>query len=99
MTDTTFTDRASWLAYRADWRARYKEITADIRATKAEMARHRRMRRELGTAGEGHRHAADGMQCGLSRERAVASAMMRELDRAKERKAEMMADADKPLAA
>ena len=101
MTDFTFTDRASWIAFRADWRARYKEATATIRATKGEIAGHRRLRRELGEAGERHRYAADGMQWRLRRERDAARYLMERLDAAKERKAEMMAAKtdETPLAA
>lgn len=99
MTDFNFDDRTSWLAYRADWRLRYKAASEAIRSTKREIAEHRRLRRELGAAGASHTHAADSLQYGLARQRVHASSLMRELDAAKEQKAEMMADMDKPLAA
>ena len=102
MTDyTTIADRASWVAYRADWRVRYKAATLAIRELKREIAGHRALRRELGSAGESHRYAADGLQLGLWRLRRNASMLMTELDSAKEHKAKTMAaKADEtPLAA
>lgn len=98
---TTTTDRASWIAYRADWRVRYKEATQAIRDLKREIAGHRALRRELGTAGDQHRYAADSLQVGLWRLRRNASRLMTELDSAKKHKVKMMAaKADEaPLAA
>ena len=88
---TTATDRLSWLAYRADWRIRYKDATQDIRDLKREIAGHRTLRRELGTAGVSHQYAADSLQVGLWRLRRDASRLMAELDAAKEHKAKLMA--------
>jgi len=36
MTQFSFNDRESYLAYRADWRAQYKALTLEIRANKRE---------------------------------------------------------------
>jgi len=38
MTNFTFSDRETWLAYRADWKARYKAQSEKIRALKRKMA-------------------------------------------------------------
>ena len=35
MTTFTFTDRVSYLAYRSDWKARYLELSEEIRETRA----------------------------------------------------------------
>ncbi len=92
MTDhTTVTDRLTWLAYRADWRRRYKEATLAIRSVKGEIARHRRLRRELGTEGVSHQYAADSLQCGLWIKRRDARWLMDELTEAKKHKAELLA--------
>lgn len=34
MTTFTFTDRASYLAYRAEWKAEYRELSEEIRETR-----------------------------------------------------------------
>jgi len=98
---TDINDRVSWLSYRADWRMRYKEISQKIRARRLEIAEHRRKRREFGLSADHHRHAADGLQCGLWVMRRDANALMGELGEAKERKAALIAARDeaKPLAA
>lgn len=36
MTELNFTDRASYLAWRADWKANYKLLSAEIRKLKGE---------------------------------------------------------------
>lgn len=87
----TIRDRDTWLAFRADWRARYKEVSADIRSVRREIASHRAQRRALGTAGEQHRYAADSLQSGLWWRKAQANDMMLQLAEAKELKAELMA--------
>lgn len=87
---TTIADRLSWVAYRADWRLRYKQASDDVRACKREIAGHRALRRELGQAGDEHRHKADGLQCGLWSLRRDASRLMVELDKAKEHKVKLM---------
>lgn len=87
----TITDRISWVAYRADWRRRYKEASEAIRAVKREIAKHRAIYREFGNDCISHRYAADGMQWDLRRKREVASRLMDELNEAKEHKAAIMA--------
>jgi len=94
MDTNTFHDRITWLAFRADWRTRYKAISADIRAIRREIGEHRAKRRALGTAGENHRHAADSLQSGLWWRSREANAMMIELADAKELKATQMATPD-----
>jgi chromosome segregation ATPase len=88
---TTISDRTSWLAYRADWRRRYKEASEAIRSLKREIAGHRAKRRELGDAGKSHEYAADNLQSGLLRLRLNANWLMQELTDAKEHKAAIMA--------
>lgn len=91
---TTIADRISWVAYRADWRRRYKEASEDIRSVKREVAGHRTLRRELGSEGETHRRTADYLQSGLWRLRRDANDLMVELNDAKEHKARIMAEKD-----
>ena len=84
-------DRNTWLAFRADWRTRYRQISAEIRSVRREIAGHRAQRRALGTAGEQHRYAADSLQSGLWWRKAQANDMMLQLAEAKELKAELLA--------
>ena len=92
MNTITFHDRLTWIAFRADWRARYKTVSADIRAVRREIGEHRTKRRELGSAGEDHRRAADSLQSGLWVRTREANRMMIELDLAKKLKAKQMAE-------
>lgn len=89
---TTITDRLSWVAFRADWRARYKLASQDIRDVKRVVAHHRAKRREFGMEADDHRRMADSHQSGLWRLRRDANALMQELDAAKELKAKTMAE-------
>jgi ABC-type tungstate transport system permease subunit len=82
MTNFTFTDRATWLAYRADWRARYKAQSQEIRATKALM----KAANDLGQYSEASR-----LQSKLSSQRYWANQLMLELNEAKEFKAAQFA--------
>lgn len=91
MNDHTFHDRTTWISFRADWRSRYKAISAEIRSVRQEIGENRRQRRALGTAGERYRIAADSLQSGLAQRSRRANAMMVELAEAKELKAEIVA--------
>lgn len=94
MDTNTFHDRITWLAFRADWRTRYKALSAEIRAIRREIGEHRAQRRALGTAGDSHRRAADSLQSGLWWRSRKANAMMIELAEAKKLKAAQMASPD-----
>lgn len=95
MTDiTTITDRASWIAYRAEWRRRYRQASQDVRDVKRDM-RALVADWRAGTIGSAvldermsyrqmDRHAARG----------VARDMMDELDEAKERRDALLAERD-----
>ncbi|MFZ3482096.1 hypothetical protein [Sphingomonas sp. 3-13AW] len=91
MDTDTFHDRTTWLAFRAAWRARYKELSAEIRGVRREIHEHRVQRRALGIAGESHTRSADYLQSGLWRRTDKANDMMIELSEAKMQKAEMLA--------
>lgn len=68
----TFTTREEYLAYRAEWRAKYKEITLKIRSLKKEHLAEQR----AGKGGYAGFH--------LRQTRALANQMMLELEAAKE---------------
>lgn len=78
MAHFTFTDRATWLAFRADWRARYKAQSEEIRLIKREMA----SRKGLDNS---------SLQSNLHYLRRRANQMMVELNEAKEFKAQQFA--------
>lgn len=82
MTNTfTFNSRDTYVAYRADWRARYKKLTLEIRANKA-------AQRASKSSDE-----VAGLQSELHYLRIQANRMMVELCEAKEFKNKQMAEA------
>ena len=102
MTDAVHvTDRTSWLAFRADWRVRYRTASDAIRAAKAELRSAHADERGSSKDRERRRHAerASDLQGDLHPLRRAANALMVELDEAKELKAERMAEARQALAA
>jgi len=78
MTDFTFSDRATWIAYRAEWKARYKKASQNIRALKHAMVENR------GNDNSDH-------QRNLHYARITANDLMIELTEAKEFKAQQFA--------
>ena len=78
MAQFTFTDRATWMAFRADWRARYKAQSEEIRIIKREMA-----------SRKGQDNSS--LQSNLHYLRQRANQMMVELNEAKEFKAAQFA--------
>ena len=82
MTNTfTFNSRDTYVAFRADWRARYKVLTLEIRANKATQR-----------ASKSNDEVA-GLQSELHYLRIQANRMMVELREAKEFKNEQLAQA------
>jgi len=80
--ETAIADRTSWLAFRTDWRLRYVQASEDVREAK-------RTLRATYAAGRD----ASGDQSALHYVRVAANRLMLELDKAKEAKAERMAEA------
>lgn len=78
MTTFTFSNRDTWLAYRAEWKARYKNQSEAIRALKRQMS-----------SMKGQDTSSEQYQ--LFRLRREANQMMVELNEAKEFKAQQMA--------
>jgi hypothetical protein len=54
MTNFNFTDRASYLAWRAEWKANYAQLTTDIRRLKGERAETNRAWSKAITSGSNH---------------------------------------------
>lgn len=82
MTDFTFNSRETYIAYRADWRARYKAQTQEIRLIKRQMV-------ERYTKGFNN----SSYQSNLHYLRRRANEMMVELQEAKEFKNKQMVEA------
>lgn len=80
MAQFTFNSRETYIAYRADWRVRYKAQSEEIRIIKRKMA----ARKEKSNA---------GLQSNLHYLRQRANQMMIELNEAKEFKNEQLAAA------
>lgn len=93
---TNFDSRETWLSYRADWKLRYKEASEDVRATKRELQAGTAARRTAPDEATRERidEAASSLQSTLHYRRRTASALMQELETAKERKAELLAESD-----
>jgi len=72
MRNTTFNSKETYLAYRSEWKAEYKQLSHEIRETKKDI-------RELMR----NREYAGGLQSSLIRQRAEATAMIEELKLAK----------------
>ncbi len=81
MAQFTFNSRETYIAYRADWRARYKAKSQEIRANKAAQR-----------ASKSNDEVA-GLQSELHYLRIQANQMMVELQEAKEFKNEQLANA------
>jgi hypothetical protein len=100
MTDlTTITDRASWLAFRADWRMRYRQASQDVRDVKRDM---RALVADWRTGTIGSDALDERMsyrQIDRHAARGVARNMMDELDEAKERRDALLAERDAPAQA
>lgn len=100
MTDiTTITDRASWLAYRADWRKRYRQASQDVRDVKRDM-------RALVADWRAGTIGSDALEQRMSYRqmdrhatRGVARDMMDELAEAKERRDALLAERVAPAQA
>lgn len=84
MSDFTFTDRLSWISWRANWRLRYAEASETIRAIKREIVR---LRAENGNTGR-----IPGLQYDLHIERIHANGLMVERTEANEHKAAQLAE-------
>lgn len=84
MSDFTFTDRATWISWRADWRQRYAQASDTIRATKREMVQ---LRAQAGTEDR-----ISGLQYSLHLQRRHANALMEERTEANDHKAAQMAE-------
>jgi hypothetical protein len=82
----TFTTREEYLAYRADWRAQYKELTLEIRANKREQR-------------ENKGNDNSGLQSQLHRLRVRANQLMLERTAATEFKNNQLAAASVATAA
>lgn len=83
MTNTfDFNSRETYLAYRADWKVRYRVASQDIRDTKAAI-------REANALG--YHNSASGHQSTLVAERKAANELMKELAEAKEFKNQQLA--------
>lgn len=82
MTTFTFNSRETYIAYRADWRARYSVISEQIRQTKRTIVESR---------SKGFTNNVSGLQSDLASERRQANALMVELAEAKEFKNQQIA--------
>jgi hypothetical protein len=89
MTNFTFDSRETYLAYRQDWKARYKAASDDIRATKKNLQHYYK---------EGNYDEASYMQSKLHFQRVFANKLMVQLTEAKAFKNEQLA-ARKPVEA
>ena len=78
--EMNFTDKASYLAWRRNWKAAYAEQSEEIRAAKREIVKLAKADKPTGYA-----------QSTLHRERELASRMMVALEEAKKLSAEMRA--------
>jgi len=93
MANFTFTDRLSWVAWRADWRARYAEASQLIRAAKREAAELHVARR--GESEAGRRpidYRISSIQENLPYLRRAANTLMIERTEATAHKNEMLAE-------
>lgn len=79
MTTFTFSDRDTWLAYRAEWKAKYRNQSDLIRGIKREL------REEV------MQERASNLQSQLHYARIKANELMKELNAAKEFKAQQFA--------
>lgn len=98
MSTITISDRASWLAYRADWRLRYAKASESVRKTKRTMRD--AVARRRGGASQAEINEIDHSimpRCQANREmkRASARRLMLELDAAKEQRDELLKVAKK----
>ena len=98
MSTITIADRASWLAYRADWRLRYAKASESVRKTKQTMRD--AVARRRGGASQAEINKIDHSimpSCQADREmhRACARRLMLELDAAKEQRDEILEAAKK----
>ena len=75
---TNFTDRASWIAFRADWKVRYAAASATIRARRRSM---------IEASGEQQSNLQSSLHC----DRRRANSLMDELNEAKEQKGKAIA--------
>lgn len=73
MTTFTFTNKETYLAYRSEWKANYKNLSQEIRSLKTEI---KETQRAKGYAGS--------MQYALLKKRAEAKAMLGDLELSKE---------------
>ena len=98
MPTITITDRASWLAYRADWRLRYAKASESVQKTKRTMRD--AVSRRRGGASQAEINKIDHAimpRCQAERElkRVRARRLMLELNAAKEKRDELLENAKK----
>jgi hypothetical protein len=88
-----FDSRASWIAWRADWRARYATASEDVRETKRRLAALVAERRNAGTAEKRQLadYRASDLQGDLHRRRRAAHGLMVERTEARKEKDARMA--------
>lgn len=100
MTDiTTITDRASWIAYRAEWRRRYRQASQNVRDVKRDMRALVSDRRSGALSAD----VVDGRMSMKQYDRHLARVsardLMDDLAEAKERRDALLAQRDAPSAA
>jgi hypothetical protein len=94
MNDFTFTDRLSWISWRANWRAQYATASNHVRASKRQLAELHSTRRLGGSKAELlHIDAAtSSLQSELAHDRRTAHALMTERTKADECRVAQIAD-------
>lgn len=96
MTNITITDRASWLAFRADWRTRYAAASEAVRETKRSMrsaVAERRSSSDRSIIARIDEDRMPSLQSAREFDRAYARRLMSELNSAKEVRDNLLAAA------